>query len=251
MLLGLLILSVVPAISQVTEKDKKDAVVAARQFTRQLQIKQDIRPLIKQFFATDFLANTIWSKDVNFYKITDSKALKDLDESTRNRFYVATTNFLYLGWIYSSFYKSKHAKDDDFDEDAVAKLIPDDVQRIMQHISAFSYLLGLQDDKHEMHLMNKTEIQESIRPIERMNSIYRARLRFFTKGSFTSFLRRLNDDEKPFFSTQLANCKSQDCKRIYKTTAIIGVRVPGFDFLDFARINGRMKIVRIFMLEEN
>src|SRR5438477_5039107 len=86
---------------QTEQKDQADAIRVGRQAGRFLQQTQDIRPLIRKYAVKDFLNGVVDDHLFNVFAALDEDLLPQLDPKTRDAYYIAVSNLLYLVIIYN------------------------------------------------------------------------------------------------------------------------------------------------------
>jgi hypothetical protein len=244
------LLSILPAFPQTSERDKTEAVRTAHLFTQRLRKTQDIEALLVEFFNRDFVNKAGRDRGFNWFSLL-KKDLK-LTRVQSRRYYLATQNWIYLTWLYNCKESPGTFGTDDFRITG-----PLEVTKIMERDSRFRYLLHSDDesDKEGIFLDSPAGVLKMTKDAERMNSVYRRYLIGIRAISNTRFVRLVEKCElpdKPFFHVETVKCDGfADCHDLSRTAELIGVRVPGFDYVDFARINGRIRIIRLFDWEEN
>ncbi len=241
----LLLGSAVHSLSQTEQKDRSDAVRVARQIVRDLQKSQDVSSIIRKYAVKDFLDGAIDDHLFNVFGAVDDSVIPKLDPKTRNDYYVAATNWLYLGIIYSSTQKRK--KNAYGGEDLV---LPPGIEKLMKGKPILSNWLPESDQ--DMPKPKTVEaVENAVTNIEAVNVVYRRYLRHVKQMSFKkyySILEKADGRGKDFFTTEVSKCDEtySKCRNVPTGSRMIGVMVPGFYFVDFARVNGNMKILHIY-----
>lgn len=239
-----------PTPPLVSEQEKTEAIRVARLFTRRMKESQDIEPLLSEFFAPEFLAETRKEQNFNFFALIKPELV--LDRKLQDRFYLAVTNFTYRGWIYSC------AKNPGRSEHQMAPF-PNEIKSIMKNSRVFRYMLpeadgSVDDDDNDDFIGSVAEVEQITSDAEIMNTIFKKHLKWVRRLSMKTFFNRVEkcNVSPKFFHVEIVKCDGfADCHGLPKTSRLIGVSVPGFTYLDFVRINGRMKILRLFIFEDD
>lgn len=86
---------------QTEEKDKADGVRTARQVARYLQQTQDINLVLRKYATKNFLDGAPKDHLFNVFSALDEDVLAKLDDKTRDTYYLAASNWFYLGIVYT------------------------------------------------------------------------------------------------------------------------------------------------------
>ena len=247
-----------PVFGQVSEQDKQDAVKQGKFFIQRLRRTQSIKPLLSEFFTPDFMPGIQRDSGHNalvFLELSNQKI--DLTEAQRQRYYLASQNWFFLGWLYNCWRDPKSLGNDDVKIDD--RPFPRGVKRLLERTS-FRLLLHADefDGANEADILKSfpktvADFAALTRNLERINSLYRRSmgpLRRMPNHRFDAMLGKCEGGD--FYSVEMASCnKSGDCPGVPKGVPLIGIRAPLFEFIDFARLDVRMKIVRLFLFNES
>ena len=249
------------AWSQVTEEEKTVAVKRAQEFSQRLRKVQDLKPLLNEFFAPQFMSQIHRERGFTMLAFLDNggKEIK-LTPALRRRYYFASLNWLYLFSLYSCFKDPTVFNNDNSGTDEM--LFPAEGRKILDDTPLLKYMIETAasrfDDEHaENNYVPRTvaDVQKMTRNVERMNIIFRKHLKKIARMSNADFIKlvgKCEDPEKPYSKIAIVKCdKSLGCAGLPKTAELIGVSVPFFSYLDFMRVNRKMKIVRLFVWDES
>ena len=250
------------AWSQVTEEEKTVAVKRAQEFSQRLRKVQDLKPLLNEFFAPQFMSQIHRERGFTilaFLDLPGEKEIKLTPASTR-RYYLATLNWSYLLWLYNC---SKNPTAFNNEDSITAEtLFPAAARKTLDDTPLLKYIKESStdyfDDEHpEKNYIPRSaaDVQKMTRNAEKMNIIFRDHLKDVAQMSDESFIRlvgKCQDPDKPYSKIEMVKCdKSFGCAGLPKTAELIGVPVPFFSYLDFMHINRKMKIVRLLMWDES
>lgn len=244
---------------QVTEKDKADAVKRAKQFAQILRQTQDLKPLFSEFFTKDFLQSISRDSGHNmlfWLEISNRQQIK-LTIEQRQRFYFAVHNWSYLVWLYNCW-----RNPDNQDAEFADRPIPPGVKKILEETPLLRYFLkdseidsANEEEIEKILPMTVRDVETLTRKIERMNYRYRRSLkpiRHISDKQFDWIVNKCVDSTAGFYRVEMASCNnSGNCPGVPKGVNLIGVSIPLFEYVDFARLNGKMKIVRLFVWDES
>lgn len=87
-----------PDPDEVAAMEKADRL--ALSFSERLEEKKDFTPLVKEFFAHDFLNGYLQEKDTNWFLVLNRDVAAKASRAELQRYYVALLNFGYLGNLY-------------------------------------------------------------------------------------------------------------------------------------------------------
>lgn len=108
----------------------------------------------------------------------------------------------------------------------------------------------LEDSDQEIPKPKTVEaVRQAVTDIEKVNSIYRKYVGYLKTKPFRQYLTLIEKAHSPakLFETEVSVCdNNRECVGVPRKSRVISVTVPGFYSVDFARVNGRMKILRIF-----
>src|SRR5207248_7074572 len=128
-------------------------------------------------------------------------------------------------------------------------VFPPGVEKLMRGKPILSTWL---DDSKENTAKPKTieDLRGAVIDVEKVNSTYRRYLKVIKKKPYKEYLsmakKSLGGGEK-FFQTEVSKCDSlTKCPGLPQGSRLILVSVPGFSHMEFARVNGSLKIIHIY-----
>lgn len=231
-------------VAQSEEKDKADAVRVAREMSRYLQQIQDLRQVLQKYAVKRFMDGTSDDRLFNVLAGLDEDVLPTLDHNTRNRFYIAASNFIYGAVVYSCCAHEHSPKDaDDI-------IFPPKVEKLMRGMPFLSHWLGNNGEDRRKPKTPK-EVRSATHEIERVNATFRQYLTVIRRMPFKQYLltvKPANFEWQESFTTQVSKCDDTfpKCLGSPVGTRLIFVNVPGFYGAEFIRQNGRMRLIHIY-----
>jgi len=232
-------------LAQTEAKDKADAVRIAHQASRYLQQTQDIRLLLRKYAVKNFLNGAVKEPWSNVFGALDEGFLPKLDASTQEDYYVAASNWFYFAIVYTFNHKPKISASGGDDV-----VFPPGVEKLMHGKPVLSTWLSDSDENIPKPKTEK-EVRKTVIDIEKVNSIYRKRLRSIKTKPYQAYLSMAKkglDQGSEFFKPEVSRCDSGSdfmCLGLPRDSRLIIMHVPGFYYAAFSRVNGRMKILHI------
>lgn len=209
-------------------------------FAERLEKTKDFAPLVKEFFAKDYLDAYLRDKDTNRFLILNRDVAAQVSRAELQRYHIALLNVGYLGSSYfisqASALKSDYSAADD-------KVIdPGLVNLIQNHPytaaykdvkSSYDYLAENIDDPER--LRRYTDLLESVAALFRRNIVKAS------AEKSTDYYGTLDNLTNGLYRPQTWVC-SRECWGLPKGTKIFQVNVLVFK-LQLARIDGELKII--------
>jgi|GEM_PF-1179013 len=231
------------------EREKKKVAMFAYSFFRRLEQVKDFKPLIKEFFAPDFLDGYLKEKRKNLFLVLNDDLAEKVRRTELQRFYIALLNASYLSGEYIvAKYPSVINGDETINNINEKKVFPPDVIRLVKN---HPYTAASMNDKNDYDYLG-----ENIDSVERLRS-YTDMLEKFgialrkhvirnNAGKPNVYLRKLSEKEIPYlFKTKKIIC-SKECFGLPKGTEIFEVEAYFQMFaLQISEIDGEMKVLSI------
>lgn len=221
--------------------EMKRAERFALSFSQRLEQTRDFTPLVKEFFATDYLSGYIQDQNTNWFFNLNRKLATQISRAELQRFYLASLNAGYLSGLYLiSQYPS--TSEESVSED---KLIPPDIVRLIKnHPYTATYKGTKSDDDHLAENIDSIELLSSYTDLlERVSALLRKHV-IKVKAERSAEYRKTLDDwnwQFKLYQPQMRVCASE-CLGLPKGTRLFEINVPLFR-LQLAEINGEMRIV--------
>ena len=224
--------------AQITDKDEADALKLARRFSRRLKQTKDIKPLIPEFFAENFISKSLIGHDGDYFAAMTTEVARNMDDKSLTRWYIAFFNWNYLSTIY--FYsKSSSVSDDQL---PLRKALPADVWRVVRREPGFY----LEDDKSEsQYLKNIEQVRRNTETLERASLTLRKHVQKLENKPTPQLRESLADWGKRFggFYDPDSFLCDKECYGLPTGTQYFDIMVfPAFD-LRIARTGKQMKIL--------
>lgn len=244
---------------QVTDQDKSDAVKRAHEFTQQFRRTQDLESLFHDFFIEDFMRQAKEDNAHNLLAILNLPGHRvNLTDKQARRYYIASQNWIYLTWLYNCWRAPKTLGNDDVAikdrpfPRGVKERLEKTFFRLVLHLDQADELDESKGEK--MIPQTPAEVEAGTDILEDINGLYRrdmGPIRDMSDVDFEKMIGRCSGDQTAFYDVEMANCNTKgDCPGVPKGVPLIGVALPPFDFVDFARLNGKMTIVRLLLSDE-
>lgn len=230
--------------SQTEEKDKADAIREAKKVARFMQVNRDVRPMLRRFAVKGFMKTALDDDLFNAFALLKEDLHRSLDTRTQEAFYVAATNFYYLSLIYNvaKMAESKQKPDGN------RFLFPAQIEKIMEDMPIMRFLLPGNEEKR-FRPSTPDEVRKAVRDFERVNVLLRHSTSSTAAKPYRQF--QLNYEASvggdfKSFETEVGKCDELNkCPGLPDGTRLIWMSFPGFLSVNFARVNGRMKIMHI------
>ena len=208
-------------------------------FSHRLEDAKDFKPVLKKFFAADYLDGYLHDRDTNWFFNLDRETAAKASRAELQRFYLALLNNAYLSSIY--FVSQSH--DDDDDHITGEKLIPPELAKLIdQHPYTANYkgkrnnydYLAENIDSVE-RLRSYTQLLEGIVTLMRKHV---ATARAEQSPQYQTILK-----EADLYSPRVRICIT-NCLGLPGGTRLFDVNVPMFH-LQLAEIKGELKVVSL------
>lgn len=227
-----------PAVADREAIELEKAAKYALLFSLRLEGAKDFKPVVKKFFAADYLEGYLNDQDTNWFFNLDRKTAAKASRAELQRFYLAVLNSAYL----SSVYFVSQSQDDDRSITG-AKPIPPDVAKLIDTHPYTAMYKGKQN--------NYDYLAENIDSIERLRSYTQllegivtlmrkhvASVRAEHSRQYQTIL-----EEADLYSPKVRICNT-NCLGLPGGTRLFDVNVPLFH-LQLAEIKGELKVVSL------
>jgi hypothetical protein len=208
----------------------------ALSFSQRLEQAKDFKPIIKQFFAADYLNGYLEDDDTNWFLNLSQDTAAKVSRTELQRFYIALLNTGYLSCLYVI---SQFPSDSDeliFDE----KLIPRDIVQLIRnhpYTAAYKSKEGNYD-----YLAENIDSVEQLRSytdlLERIGALMRKHV-ISVRAERSREYQAMKDWD--LYQPELRICATE-CLGLPKGTRLFEVNIPLFH-LQLAEIKGNLKIV--------
>lgn len=220
----------------------KKAAELARSFSQRLEREKDFTPLIKPFFAPDFLNGYLQDKDTDWFFNLNRDVAAQVSRAELQRFYTSLLNAAYLSSLYL-ISRYPPTSDESLPEE---KLIPAEIIRLIKNhpytatyggasASGYGYLAERIDSAER--LQSYTDLLERIVAVWRK---YVIKARAEGSEGYWNILEEW-DGEYDLYRPSVVVC-ARECLGSPAGTRLYEVNVPVFR-LQLAEVKGEMRIV--------
>jgi hypothetical protein len=222
-----------PVVSGDTKELEKAAKYAFL-FARRLEQAKDFKPLIRKFFAADYIKGYLHDQDTNWFLNLNREVAAKASHAELQRFYAALLNSGYLSSVY---FISQYPYEDYIPE---KKLIPQDIVKLIDNHAYTTTYKGKQDDYDYLaekidsvrRLRSYTDLLEGIAVLMRRHVIAAG-------AEHSREYQAMLDGDLYFPSVRVC---TTDCLGLPKGTKLFEVNVSVFH-LQLAEIKGELRVV--------
>ncbi len=209
----------------------------ALSFSKDLEQAKDFKPIIKKFFAPDYLDGYLHDKDTNWFLNLSRDTAARVSRAELQRFYVDLLNAGYLSCLYLI---SQYPSDSD-EPIPDEQLIPRDLaQLIKNHPYTATYRLEAGNLDYPGRNIDSVERLRSYTDLlERIGALMRKHVKSVGAEHSREYQSMLEDWD--LYQPKERIC-STDCMGFPKGTRLFEVNVPVFR-LQLAEIRGQLKVV--------
>jgi hypothetical protein len=229
--------------SETVEKEKAEKFAIS--FLQRLEKGKDFAPLVKEFFAPDYLGGYLRDKETNRFLLLNPDVAAKVSRAELQRYNVALLNIGYLGSLY--FVSQAPSTSDEYNESGESvpdeKLVPPGIFNLVKNHPYTAAYKGMKSNYD--FLAESIDSPERLRLytdlLEKIAALFRRNLIKVSAENSKGYFAALNDLEGDTYDAQIWVC-SRECFGLPEGTKLFQVDVPVFR-LQIAEINGEMKIV--------
>jgi hypothetical protein len=215
----------------------KKAAKYALLFSRRLEEAKDFTPVVKKFFAVDYLDGYLNDQDSNWFVNLDRETAAKASRAELQRFYLALLNNAYLSSVY---FVSQSHEDGSLNGE---KLIPPDIVKLIDNHPYTA--------KYKGNYNNYDYLAEKVDSVERLRSytqllegiVTLMRKHVATARAEHSPQYKTILEEADLYRPKVRICTS-GCLSLPGGTRLFDVNVPMFH-LQLAEIKGELKVVSL------
>jgi len=222
-----------PVVSRDTKELEKAAKYAFL-FARRLEQAKDFKPLIRKYFAADYLNGYLHDHDTNWFLNLNREVAAKASHAELQRFYAALLNSGYLSSVY---FISQYPYEDYIPQ---KKLIPQDIVKLIDNHPYTTTYKGKQDNYD--YLAEKIDSVERLRSYTDLLEGIAVLMRRHVIGAGAEHSREYQAmlDGDPYFPS--VRICTTDCLGLPKGTKLFEVNVSVFH-LQLAEIKGELRVV--------
>jgi hypothetical protein len=212
----------------------------ARSFWHNLEEKKDFGPLVKEFFAPDYLSGYLQDKETNWFLTLDPAVAARVSPAELQRYHVALMNLAYLSAAY--FVGQSPSEDETVPDE---KLVAPGVADLVLHHPYTSAHRGAKGGYD--YLEEKIDSAERLRGytelLESTAALFRRNLKKAEAGKRKDYRAPVEDLLEDSVRARSWVC-SRECFNLPNGTKLFQVSVPVFR-LQIAELDGELKIISV------
>lgn len=234
--------------SEAIEKEKVDKF--ADSFLRSLEKEKDFTPLVKEFFAPDYINGYLRDKEAGGLLLLNPDVAAKVSHAELQRYHIALLNIGYLSSLYfasqdpsilDEYGESDESKEPVTDE----KIVPPGIFKLVENHPYTAAYKGMKNNYD--YLAENIDSPERLRLytdlLEKIAALFRRNLIKISAENSQAYFAAFYDLADSSTDVKVSFC-SRDCFGLPKGTKLFEVNVPIFR-LQIADINGDLKIVSL------
>jgi hypothetical protein len=212
----------------------------ARSFLLSVHQSRDFKPVIRKFFAPNFLNGYLQDGETNYFLNLTRETAAKAGRAELERYYVAILNAAYLSSLY--LISQSQANEESESEPVIEeRLVPQDVLQLVKshpytvsykHNETYDYLAETIDTLPRMR--SYTDLMESVATLMR---VHVTRVNAEKSDGYREFLEESYPEERVRICTT-------SCLGLPKGTKLFEIHIPVFR-LQIAEIEGQLKVVSV------
>lgn len=232
-----------PSISDEAVEIEK-AEKFAHLFSKHMEKEKDFAPLVKEFFAPDYLGGYLRDKETNQFLILNSDVAAKVSHAELQRYYVALLNVGYLGSLYF-INQSTSATGEESEPVPDEKLIPPGIFSLVNNHPYTSAYKGTRSNYDYLaeNIDSPARLKLYTDLLEKIAAIFRKKLTGIKAETSEEYFTTFDDIEDDFLHARIWTC-GKECFGLPAGTKLFQVNVPVFR-LQLAEFKGEMKIVSL------
>jgi hypothetical protein len=229
-----------------TDSESREVKEFAHKFYDRLNETKDIAQLTKKFFRKDFIERSLLTGYANWGFMFPNSLAKRTPVSMLRRYFIAETNYFYIGrlWLKSKGESLDKFKDADVGE--FIKIYPRDMRRVMENDRLFQKVLHGDNFGEDDSLRSDPKVfRHMLHLYEKLAPLIRAHAAKLSPKKWRSLLdAEENASGNDYFKPWLLGCDANgDCKGLPPYSKKFAVIIPGPIQLNIVETNGNLRVL--------